>query len=128
MKERVYVAGSLKDVERVRGVMNLVRLAGHEVILDWTKMELPANGDDGSLGPELQRAIALAELRAVTDASLVILLYQDNLLGALLETGAALSAGKDIWVVNADRASVFWSLPGVELVAPRDLYRRLRDR
>lgn len=115
---RVYVAGSLTDVEAVRAAQAAVVAAGHELVLDWTR-GLDVDEVAGCRSPA---AVAEEDLGAVMVADAVLVLPgPGNGKGLFVELGAALSRvlrGDAVRVgVLGDRdQSVFLRHPVVEQV------------
>lgn len=122
---RVYVAGSTKEVERVRRVLESARDLGWYITFDWTGVE----GEIKTTGPwERGAEIAQNEIKACQDADLVILLAPkvSTGLGCWIEVGAALASDTEVWVVEPGKESVFWEHPFVTKVPTlADLYRRM---
>lgn len=116
VRRKVYVAGSTRDVERVNAVQATARAFGCDITFDWTGPE----GEIRTDGPwdtasEQGARIALREIEACRDADLIILLFPPSGggLGCWIEMGAGLASGGEIWVVGAQRDSVFWQHPAV---------------
>jgi hypothetical protein len=113
---RTYVAGSTRDVERVRGVQDAARAFGHEITFDWTgsEGEIRADGSWDSAS-EAGARIAQREVAACVTADLTILLFPPTGggLGCWIEMGATLAGGGEVWVLEPGRDSVFWQHPRV---------------
>lgn len=112
---KVYVAGRVSELDRVQRVQRLVRSAGHTISFDWTQWgSLDA---DHTADPRKRYILARKERDGVADADFLILCWNDHeersMLGALLETGMAMGAGKRVILLGCDRESVFWSIGGV---------------
>lgn len=116
----VYVAGSTRDVERVRAVQDIVHAFGGRITFDWTGAEGEIR-TDGSWDtvPERGAQIAQREIAACRDADLVILLFPPTGggLGCWIEMGAALASGAEVWLIEPGRDSVFWQHPAVTRMA-----------
>ena len=113
---RIYVAGSTRDVERVKGVQDAVRAFGHEITFDWTGAEGQIRTDGSwDIASEAGAQIAQREIAACVRADLTILLFppQGGGLGCWIEMGATLAYGGEVWVVEPGRDSVFWQHPSV---------------
>lgn len=92
---KIYVAGPLADVEKVRAVQIAVVAAGHELTLDWTR------GSDASLteryasSPDVAAKIATDDLEAVLDADAVLVVMSEHDgRGMFVELGAALTRAR----------------------------------
>lgn len=119
---KVYVAGALADVERVRGVQAAVVGSGHELTLDWTR------GADAALvdyaaAHGVSARLASAEVDAVLDADAVLVVASEHDgRGMYVELGAALAGAavgdlKHLVVVGPIRhESVFYYHPAVTRV------------
>jgi hypothetical protein len=110
---KVYVAGSTKEIERVRDMQKSVRDKGWDIILDWTKW---IEGETGIEGPlERGSEIAIREISACQNADLTILLCPivSSGLGCWIEVGAALASGNEVWIIEPRKDSVFWNHPAV---------------
>lgn len=114
---KIYVAGKTHDYMIVRGLQLVCQQNGHTITSDWTQAverhgvehetELPT--------PEQQASYAQADINAVAEADLVIMLYHEDWLGSLIELGAALGLGKRVWIIGEPkRISVFWHHPNIE--------------
>ena len=119
---RTYVAGSAKDMERVRFVQRLVCNHGGSVTFDWTGPEGMVRTQDQPWDevPEHGQRISQAEVQACLTCERLIIVCPPagQGLGCWIELGVALGAGAQIWVLDPPRDSVFWQHPNV---------RRLRD-
>jgi hypothetical protein len=113
-----YVAGKTHDFMKVRVAQEMVRMAGHRITHDWT-LEVQQTGttlpkdNELRMSLDLQRDAAMKDLNGVYAASTVIVICgHPNLCGTLIEVGAALATGKDIWHVGPfPRYSIFFALP-----------------
>lgn len=99
---RVYVAGSLTDVDAVRETQSAVESAGHPVLHDWTR------GPDVSLvdyaeDPDAAGLIARTDLLAVLQVDALVLVANEQPgRGMFVELGAALArveGGQEMHVV-----------------------------
>jgi hypothetical protein len=108
---KVYPAS--RDRQRCIDFVALLNAAGHEVTHNW------------AIGPKCaydatDAAIAATDLMAVRASQVLVLLWEDGMLGANIECGAALAYGKRVIVVGwfddkgrqGDR-NVFYRLPQV---------------
>lgn len=122
---KVYVAGSVRDVERVKKVIAAIEDAGHLITFNWTgdegEIREDANGKKWSDDPERARELAERELQAVWEADVAVLCGHEKILGAAIETGMALSDEKAVLILpGCPRESIFWYLKGVKLVETVD--------
>jgi hypothetical protein len=117
----IYVAARASDAARVRLLYELLTAAGHVITHRWADLPILVDGnevDEGAIDPADAVRIASDDLTGALTAELVLLLADrgPNYCGALIETGAALAAGRRVWVVDPWRPSVFWHLPDVRVV------------
>jgi len=89
---RIYVAGSGRDLARVRTVQKALREHGHEITYDWTS-DIEHNGStaESDLDPVVAAAYAVADAQAVLDArAFVLVLPQTLSIGSWVEFGIAI--------------------------------------
>lgn len=128
---KIYIAARTSAISRVRELIQIAESGRHQITHDWTQKVEAQGGraERGQYPPEYFRQVAEDDARGVKDCDLLILLWEDNMLGALIETGMAMALGKDIWIVTTDdeaiRFSVFWSLPGVRFIYPFEVGQEL---
>lgn len=119
---KVYVAGSTKEVDRVKKVQEVVRNKGWDITFDWTGAE----GEIKTKRPWVKGAqIARNEIQACQDADLTILLCPvvSTGLGCWIELGATLASGHEVWIVEPQKDSVFWEHPDVrEFIEESELF------
>ena len=123
---KIYVAGSLGDIEGVQAVQTAVVAAGHELTLDWTRGPDASLKDYGQV-PEASADLAQADLDAVltADAVLIVASEHDGR-GMFVELGAALARAQrgdlaHVIVVGPIRhESVFYFHPCVRRVGHID--------
>lgn len=120
--KKVYVAGSTKEIPRVKKVQDFVRGKGWNITFDWTG----AAGEIKTERPWVKGAeISTNEIRACQDADLTIVLCPvvSTGLGCWIELGATLASDKKVWIVEPQKDSVFWEHPDVrEFVSEADLF------
>jgi hypothetical protein len=114
----VYVAGRIGDEERVSTFLKKLREAGFYTRVDWTTLSVQKPYLDH---PQQSAKAASKMLDAACSADIFVLLWNDSLLGGLLETGAALAMSQQlperrIYIVGTDRESVFYALPAIRMV------------
>ena len=109
---RVYVMGRATQAERVGAVGQAIEAVGHSITFKWWG---PEGGikPDWTLEPERAREIATTERSACWAADVGVLVWEDTILGAAIETGMILSDMKPLIIMGAPRESVFWYLPHV---------------
>lgn len=122
---KIYVGATFARYLEARAVMDALTGAGHSITHDWTRTR--AFGDDGhplpgtaggyELDPEDGARHALADITAVRDADLLLMLAQVPSCGWPVETGIGIALGKTIWLVAPFKYTVFWDLPSVEIFA-----------
>lgn len=87
---KVYVASKWENKRRVREVMGMLELSGHEITYDWTHQEVDT------------RTQAIRDLRGVVDADVYVGIFEEeaSYKGALVEMGAALALGKPVYILG----------------------------
>ena len=122
MKE-VYVSGRIGAESRTRTLVDELTARGYHVRVDWTGFNIRK---PYSKYREENAAAARAMANAARSADVFILLLDPDMLGAHIETGLAIGgllddSAKRIFVVGEEiRESIFYTLPGVELVTSAD--------
>jgi hypothetical protein len=111
---RVYVAGAVADTDRVRALICAIELAGHVVVCDWTTAPYQEPYLDNEAS---NRPLAAEMLEAASRCDVLVLADHPALRGALMECGMALAHMRRVIVSGMVRASIFFTLPNVELVA-----------
>jgi hypothetical protein len=120
---RVYVAGRTTDLDRVRNAQRLFESAGHEITCDWTMQVDYFTSNPDQLDDINKRACASGDLEGVLSADLVCVMMNGGMCGSYIEIGAALAAGKNVWLVGKpERDSVFFYLPGVYFILEEKLF------
>jgi hypothetical protein len=125
---KLYTASKFANYERVRAFNDAARAAGHKVTHDWTRTAEfdehghPRQANEAKIAPELGGHHAALDLYSgVAPADMLVFLAEDGgYCGALIEFGAACALGKPILIVAPWRASIFWHLPNVTIVADED--------
>jgi hypothetical protein len=119
-----YVAGRTSDVERVRRMQDAMVRAGYEITFDWTGEEGEIRKDWGGVAHERGAALSQREIAAVRRADVTVLCWLDpmegrqGMVGALIEAGVALGAGRELWVIGPlPRDSVFFHHPNATVFA-----------
>ncbi len=89
---KIYVAGPLADIETVRAVRSAVLAVGHELTLDWSRVEDVTFDTDYASRPALSARLARDDLEAVLTADAVLVVASEHG-GAemFVELGAALA-------------------------------------
>ena len=106
---KIYVASKFENKDRVREVMNQLRMAGHEITHDWTR-EKPHPT------PAQRTQYAEDDRQAVLRADAYVGIFEKDLKysGALVELGIAVARGIPIYILGSaiDR-NIFLMLPNV---------------
>lgn len=110
---RIYVAGRVREIERVRMVQRVLFDAGFEITYDWTADDVP---DDRSSDEAILsgRAITEKARHGIRSADAVVVLWPlpsqaHHGVGLLIESGIALEAKKPLVVSGPSIDSSFWS-------------------
>lgn len=119
MKRRrlIYVGGAWAERKRVHcSIVNLHKLFGVDVTLDWTQMPEPPADD---------RLVAIEEREAVLTAEKLLVLWPESgrLVGGLIEIGIALAWDKPVIILDKYGSlgrSVFWGLDDVTLTTSEE--------
>lgn len=130
----LYVASRFSDYKRVREFIDDAKRAGHHVTHDWTRTaEFASDGNplpgltEDSLPVEDARHYATTDLvRGVGPAEMVVFFADlSDYCGALVEFGYALACRIQVIVIAPWRASIFWRMPVVQIVADESQARAL---
>lgn len=124
---RVYIAGSRREIDKVKEVQAICMALGMEITFDWTGEEGEIR-EDWSDVPERAERIAFKEAAAVMTADLLILVWTDKGIGNRLETGGALLSGKQTIILGEPRESVFWYLPNCTRIKDTDELQNFLER
>lgn len=114
---KVYVAGSSKEIPRVRAVMGLLRAFGLTIAYDWTvEVEKVGEANPREAGRVERRKWATTDLNAVGDSDVVLVLVSDDpARGAYFEAGYALgNYCKTKLVFSGDTTQSIFCAMGVE--------------
>lgn len=119
---KIFVVGPLHRYERIRSLTDAIAAQGHEITHDWTRnCQFDSGGDLlANTPPEQLAECADAAVRGAAEADLVVCIADERLVGALVEVGAALGAGAEVWLIAPWRESIFWRLPAVTEFADTD--------
>jgi hypothetical protein len=116
---RIYIAGSSKEVERVKHWQGQARLRGHQITHDWTG-DVIANPNDSALTPEHMRRAASEDFAGVYRCSVFWLLAPEvKSEGAFFELGVAYcrafitGANPDVIVSGPTAGRIFCHLPSI---------------
>lgn len=124
---KLYVAGRFKSYKMIRAVAQHLRELGHQITWDWTITdEFDEHGeckhvkdtgfiDEQQIPPERLQWYAEQDKRGAREADAVVLVWEPDLCGALIEVGVAIGAEKQVLVIAQQRWTVFWRLPQVHL-------------
>lgn len=126
---KIYFASASANWSLVQDWIRGARYDGHEITFDWTTMiQEHGRGDPVQNDRAILKEAAHKDRAGVFDCEVFVLLWDDNMLGAIVETGMAIALGKRIWIVGKPteiRYSIFWELPQVEQIEYEDLRKRL---
>jgi nucleoside 2-deoxyribosyltransferase len=89
------------------------KVAAHDVAVN--KLRGMLNAGWRSKPKEAGR-LGAREIQAVRDADAVVLVWAPDILGAAIETGAAIALEKLVFVYRSGRDSVFWYMDGVRQI------------
>ncbi len=110
---RVYVAGSSRELDRVRLAMDKLRFAGVAITHDWTDSVLEVGSANPEGATQADRAQwAWEDLRGVKDADILWVLWPDYVsAGACVELGYAFALNKRVIISGGSPGqSIFTSL------------------
>jgi hypothetical protein len=122
----VYVAGRTTDIDKVRRIQQLFKDNGYVVTFDWTGPNGEIRKDWYGVSDARGAQLAQTELNAVKRASITVLVWKDpednrqGMIGALIEAGAALAFGNELWVLNPSRDSVFFHHKNAKVFTSED--------
>lgn len=123
---RVYVAGPITAMSRVRAIQDSVVDTGHELTLDWTRQP-DTSLTNYAMSPEVSSRLATQDLRAVLAADAVLIVASEpGGRGVFVEFGAALSLAEQgeldhvVLVGPVHDDSVFFYHPAVRRVSSVD--------
>lgn len=108
---KIYVAGSVKDIQRVSRIAEALEHWGDTITFKWWGPEGDVGGwteEDPERSDELGRQLAEMERAAVRSAEAHVLVWSSLVHGALLETGMAMEREIPIFVLDPQRESPFW--------------------
>ena len=114
--KHVYVSGRARDLDEAKAIIDAFETAGHTITFDWTCIDVikPYLGN-----VEHNQPIARAMIDAAKEAEVFVLLWDENLLGALIELGAFMGKGsahteRVAYIIGPrERFSIFDTLPQV---------------
>jgi nucleoside 2-deoxyribosyltransferase len=104
----VYIATSTRNTDAYHRTRQALEAAGHTITHDWTR-DLP----DKDPPPGQGFAAALADIRGVAAADVVVALWHPDVYGTLVEIGYAIARSRPVLLVGTWRRSVFWDHPNV---------------
>lgn len=109
---RIYVAGSSRQLERVKAAMAALRSLGHTITHDWVALvEEYGEANPVDAATSTMRRWAADDLAGVYNADMVWLLMPETEgFGAAVEMGYAIAHGVPVIVSGAHARSVFTSL------------------
>lgn len=109
---RVYVAGSSRQLGRVRAAMERLKAAGHTVVHDWpTIIEAQGEANPADATQDERWDWAIDDLAGVKAADcLWFLVPAEEGAGAFVELGYALAIGKPVICSGTYQRSIFTSM------------------
>jgi nucleoside 2-deoxyribosyltransferase len=112
--ERIYIAASSSELDRVKRARGVLQRLGFDVRADWVE-QVEQHGGDGNpreAPRDELRAMAESDVAAVRDCDAVLwLLPRDHKSeGAAFEVGAAYACGVPIFVAGDYRRTIFSAL------------------
>ncbi len=128
--QSIYVASKFQQYERARRLMDDLSEAGHTITHDWTRSDQfgrnghPVFKSEQEIPTEARRGYAVADLRGVRTADLVVYLADTLSAGANVEVGSAIALGIEVYVVDPEVYTVFWDHPLVTVFPTEDMVRR----
>jgi len=106
MKKKIYVAAKFEKKDEALNLMNVLKNNGYHITCDWTKHEWPEHYQKQELyskNIEITNAFAEADIKGVTDADIVIVLYHGiKGPGMSFEMGYATALNKPVYIVGDD--------------------------
>lgn len=122
MSKTAYVMGAGGDWKRVRYVQTHLRARGYVIENDWTIYqdtdEKRRIEHEGELGLAVKASAAITNMMAAKNSDLCVMVCGpcvSQAIGAWIETGAAMSHGRQVHVINPPRDSVFWEFGNVRV-------------
>lgn len=121
---RVYVAGRITELDKVREVQDGLRERGHEITHDWARAVPETALRAGGVGaaylavPDIDKLrYAVDNLSGVLRAEIVIAVCGLGWVGTYIEIGAAMGRGTPVVIIGTpERESVFWHLSLVQRI------------
>lgn len=126
---KFYFAGPSAEWPMIRTWIQGAIDHGHFVTYDWTiDVEAYGHGEKKVTPPHVLKRAAETDLAAACDCDVLVLFLIEGIYGAMLEAGAALAMGKEVWLVTgtaAVRYSIFFEHPLCETIDRKELRRRI---
>lgn len=124
MSKTVYIASRKRDQALVQTIRDKMANLGYRFSFDWT---LEKDLNPYAKNQEEAELAALKMKRGAAECDIFILVWDDNLYGALIEFGIALGANtsetpKQMYIMAEDkqRVCIFEMLPEIEVVSSVD--------
>lgn len=123
---KIYIAARIKTGSlQVKELAESLTSLGHKITYDWTKEVIPKPFSEHK---DIAAPFALKMKDGATDCDIFILIWDESLLGALIELGMALgTSSKDkpkiIYILGKkERESIFETLPEFRIIEnPQDV-------
>ena len=118
---KIYVAGKYGTDEVESLIEDIDASTEHEIACDWTYF--PVNKPYREYASN--NTFSGAMISGVKDSDVLILVCYDGMYGAMVEFGAALAHGKEVWIILNDcRESIFMAHTGTQIYTAK----RVRDK
>lgn len=113
IKPRVYVATKANNYLAAQALMSLIIEAGGTISYDWTQDVEKYGEADGAVPIEVQAECARNDIAGVLDCDYLVLIPVDEMRGAYIEVGVALTHAVPVVVLGPLPPTCFFHLPGV---------------
>jgi nucleoside 2-deoxyribosyltransferase len=116
----VYVATKAENYKVARLFMRALEEVGHDIAHDWTNQVATVGPAPDNI--DLRRRLAREDLAGVAACDCFILIIHKDMVGSLIEYGAALALNKRIFIVvdyeNSPVNSIFFDFVGITYMHP----------
>jgi len=109
-----YVSGKVGAEDDVKTCIQHLLKAGHEITLDWTKIDACKPYDEDIVG---NTKIANEMILGIEDADVFVLIPHSGGVGMYVELGIALGLGMPVCIITKDEfRSIFYCQPSVKIL------------